>query len=328
MKRRNVFKGGLLSKKKQTTKSKKTTKPSKKPRFTISKAGIKATVWLSVLILVGGVFLWWQFIFTDTEKTFEGMLHQSLKTSSITREISQESGPQSLNQVNRLQFGSDTAVVGETTISQGGASAATVITEEIGTPDLDYVRYTKIDTGPRGADSPLNFDEIIGIWGVSEATPGQPQATGESFSEAVLGVIPFANLSGSERRELVDFALETNVYELDKLGITKETENGRPIYTYPVLLQPEAYVGYLKRVAGAMGLTQLENIDPANFRGVAPIRFTVRVDMLSRQPIDLQFSNQTDREEKLRDFGVIQPVNIPEDPIPAIELQQRIQSLQ
>lgn len=332
MKRRNLFKGGPLARKKQSIKKKKTNKKlkkSNKPGFTITKAGIKATAWLGVLILAGGLGLWWNFIFTDAEKTFEGMLHQSLKTSSVTREISQQAGTQTLEQINRLQFGADTAVVGQTTISQTGASAATVVTEEIGTPELDYVRYVAIETSQRDEDGEqIDFEEVIGVWGVSQATPGQPQAAGESFSEAVLGVIPFANLSGSERRELVEFAIETNVYELDKLGITKETENGRPVYTYPVLLQPEAYVGYLQRVAGAMGLTQLENVNPADFRGVAPIRFTVRVDMLSRQPIDLQFSNQTDREETLRDFGVIQPVKIPEDPIPAIELQQRIQSLQ
>ena len=331
MKRRNIFKGGpLLGKRSKSNKKKTSAKKTKQPRakFTVSKAALKASIIISVLILGGGVVLWWQFIFTDTEKTFEGMLHQTLKTTSVTRDISQEAGTQTLDQVNRLQFGQDTAIVGRTTITQTGANAATVVTEEIGTPELDYVRYTKIETQQRDTEPALNFDEVLGIWGVSEASPGQAQAAGESFSEAVLGVIPFANLPGGERRELVEFALDNNVYELDKLGITKERENGRPVYTYPVILQPEAYVGYLQRVAAAMGITQLENINPADFRGVAPIRFTVRVDMLSRQPIEIQFSNQADRQELLRDFGVIQPVNIPEDPIPAIELQQRIQAAQ
>ena len=331
MKRRNILKGGSLpGKLRKSNKKKSSTKKAKQPRakFAFSNAAIKATVIVAVVVLAGGVVLWWQFIFTDTENTFEGMLHQSLKSSSVTREISQQADAQMLEQVNRLQFGAFTGVVGQTTIDQAGANAATVVTEEIGTPELDYVRYTKIETAQTEDEPELDFSEVIDVWGVSEASPAQTQATGESFSEAVLGVIPFANLSGSERRELVQFALDNNVYELDKLGITEESENGRPVYTYPVSLQPEAYVGYLQQVAGAMGLTQLEDVSPADFRGVEPIRFTVRVDVLSRQPIELQFGDQTERQERLTNFGVIQPVDVPEDPIPAVELQQRIQAVQ
>ncbi len=307
---------------------KKSKKSANQNTFTVSQAAMKATVLVALIILSAGVVLWWQFIFTDAERTFEGMLNKSLNTTSVTRTVSQEAEVQSLEQVNRLQFGADTGVIGQTTITQEGEITAEVVTEEIGTPERDYVRYTLIETSEQDEDGEaIDFSDVVGVWGVSETPAGQPQ-NGESFSEAVLGVIPFASLTASERKELVQFALEAGVYDVDYLGVTRESENGRPIFTYPVMLQPEAYVSYLQQVAGAMGLTQLENVNPADFRGVAPIRFTVKVDILSRQPTELTYGAQNDRQEVLRDYGVLQPITIPDDPIPAIELQQRIQAAQ
>lgn len=326
MKRPGILRKGGARKKQVTTKIKKPRSTAAKPLF--SSAALKAAAISGVVILGVGVVLWWQFVYTDEQLVFEGMLEETLNTRSVTKTVSQETGNQSLQQTNRLQFGANTAVVGRTRIEQTGEAAAKVVTEEVGTPDRDYVRYTTIETTERDNENQeLDFQDVLGVWGVSEAMPGQP-SQGESFGEAMLGVIPFANVPASERQEILALALEGGAYKVDYLGMTSETENGRPVYTYPVLLQPEPYIDYLKAVASASGIDHLDQLNSADFRGVPEIRFTVRVDVISRQPIEFRFAGDTDREEAIENFGIIRPIDIPTAAIPAQELQQRIQSIQ
>lgn len=313
---------GALSRKNRIKKPKK-----QKQSLRISSSGLRATVFITVLILGAGVFLWWQFIFNDAERVFQDMLKNSMRTHSITKVINQDAGAQSLRQVSRLQLGEEPAVVGRTVIEQAGPATARVVTEEIGTPELDYVRYVSITTSELDAnEEEIDFSDVIGEWGVSDEQPAEA-AQGEGFSEAVLGIIPLGNLRQADQRELLNFLQEFDVYEIDHLGVTRSNQDGRPVYSYPISLQPEAYVTYLQQFARAQGLTQLQNINPADFRGVAPIRFTVDVDILSRQPILIEYG-QDQRQERLRDYGRIQEVDIPEEAIPASELQRRIQAIQ
>ncbi|MCA1806705.1 MAG: hypothetical protein LC687_02410, partial [Actinobacteria bacterium] len=234
-----------------------------------------------------------------------------------------------LRQINRLHLGGQAVVSGETTITQSGFTTAQVVTEEIGTPERDYVRYTTVETSERSADgSEFDFSDVVGIWGVSQPQPGQG-VQGEAYSEATLGVLPFANLSPSDQKRLYEFTQETQLYKIDYLGIEKIERNGRSTYSYPVLLQPEPYVAYLKQLAELQGLTQLENVNPAQFRSVDPVRFTLEVDILSRQPVFIEYG-QDDRQEIIRDFGLLQNVDIPKDEetVPANVLQQRLQDVE
>lgn len=312
--------------------SKQATKKDKaknKQPFQVTRQALQAAVVFGVLILGAGVFLWWNVLYTDHQNTFEGVLHETLRTHSVTRVVQQEAGLQSLEQVSRLQFGEQAAVFGETVVRQSGeGTAAEVVTEEIGTPQRDYVRYASIDTQERDSDGEvLDFSDAVGVWGVSDVQEGVPEG-GESFSEAVLGVIPFGKVSSTDRRELVDLALSTNAYDVDYQGVDEYTENGRLVYEYDVTLQPEPYVGYMQKVAEAVGLTQLRDVDPASFRNVQPITFTLRVDVFSRQINEIVFNVQQDRKETVRGYGILSQVDIPTDPISASELQQRIQAVQ
>lgn len=325
MKRQSSKKAPHKASKKAATKD----KTKDRQPFQVTRQAIQAAVVFGVLILGSGIFLWWNVLYTDHQNTFEGVLNETLRTHSVTRVVQQEAGLQSLEQVSRLQFGAQAVVYGETVVRQGGeGTSAEVVTEEIGTPQRDYVRYASIETQERDADGEvLDFSDAVGVWGVSDVQEGAVEG-GESFSEAVLGVIPFGKVSSTDRRELVDLALSTNAYNVDYQGVDEYTENGRLIYEYGVTLQPEPYVGYLKQVAEAVGLTQLRDVDPASFRNVQPISFVLKVDVLSRQINEIIFDVQQDRKETVGGYGVLSRVDIPTDPIPAFELQQRIQAVQ
>lgn len=330
MKRQTTKNKGGMQRKKTLSGKQKTTKPKATSAvFDISTAGLKAAATVGVLVLGVGVFLWWQFIFTDAERVFQDMLRNTLKTQSVTRTVEQEAGPQNLRQVSRLNLGSQAVVSGETTITQAGATSAQVTTEEIGTPQRDYVRYTTIETTERDAEGQeIDFSEVLGVWGASDAPTGQLQE-GEGFSEIVLGILPFVYLNPEAQDDLYEFLQEEEVYDVDYIGVIETEHNGRLAYEYPVNLQPEPYVAYLKQLAERQGLTQLQDVNPADFRGVQPVRFTVTVDVLSRQPVFIQYG-QDQRQEELSDFGLLENVAIPsiENTIPATELQQRLQNIQ
>ena len=112
--------------------------------FVMTRTAMKTAVVAGVIILGMGGYLWWQFIFTDPEYAFRAMLKNSLRTHSVTKVSDQIGDNQSLEQISRLLLGSESAVVSQTTITQtaGSEVVAEVVTEELGTPTQDFVRYT------------------------------------------------------------------------------------------------------------------------------------------------------------------------------------------
>lgn len=278
-----------------------------------------------ILVVVLGVNAWYSAIYTDPRRVFNAMIENSLTTSSVTKQITQGDDSQSLNQTTHLQVGDEHVVRGITFLSQKGLASAEVVTESIGTPTTDYVRYKSIDTDQKGTEgNELDFSEVVGAWGES---PGAGQTTGELYNETTLGVIPFGNVHSSEQREaLMRLVSDMDVYKVEYANVTEVTHNGRPVYEYTVKVLPEDYVTYLKAYASAVGLTHLQNVNPAQYANAEPIEFTVQVDVLSRRLAGIIYSNG--RQEQYISYGGYVPVSKPAQTISVDELQNRIQSVQ
>lgn len=321
--------GTLKSRGKTSKNIKKTDKKVRSP-FVMTKTAMKTAVVAGFIILGMGGYLWWQFIFTDPEYAFRAMLKNSLRTHSVTKVSDQIGDNQSLEQISRLLLGSEPAVVSQTTITQTAESEvmAEVVTEELGTPTQDFVRYVSISTSQVNDDGQeLDFSELLGVWGVTEQQPGQATVQGAAFGEATLGIIPFGLVSSTDQKRLYEFVIENEVYSVDYLGVVKNPDSIRPQYTYPVSIRPEAYVGYLVQFAEAQGLNQLQGVNPADFRNVPAVEFSVTVDVISQRPVEITYAQNT-RSERIQAFGVLQDITMPSNAIPAIELQQRLQSVQ
>lgn len=291
----------------------------------VSNAGIQAAIALGVGVLLLGTILWWQFIFLDEQKVFERMLRQTLRTQSVTKVIAQEDATQSFEQIRRLQLGGNPGVIGQTTIEQKQPTEARVVTEEIGTPTQDFVKYVTIDTPDDEGEQP-DYSDVIGVWGATQAPDGEP-AQGQSFNESIFGILPFGNVSKHDQERLFSLLIEQNVYDVDYLGVTKQSVDGRRVYSYRVALQPQAYVTYVQELAAAQGLTQFQDVNPADFAGVTPIQFEMDIDVYSGNPLFVE-TIQDQRRESFEDFGRIQELQIPEETIPSQELQQRLQEAQ
>lgn len=288
---------------------------------------IRALFIIGLILVVASAYLWWRQVGSNPRVVFETMLENSLKTSSVSRRTTQQSGIQELDQVASAQLGDQKVIRSLTELSQTGSQTATVKTETIGTPTTDFVRYTSIETNQTAADGrSLDFSEVIGVWGrTSQIQPNQ--TTGELYGESVLGIVPFGNVPARQRQEIMNIIKDRKVYETDYSSVQRQTINGRPTYAYEVAVNPENYVVMLQAFARATGLNQLESLQPESFRGAAPLNFRMRVDVLSRQLTDIEYVD-SQRQETYTGYGAQIQYVVPESSISVQELQSRLQAVE
>lgn len=293
---------------------------------TLIRTNRKPITW-ALLLAVAFIALfavWYKNIYSDPRSVFNAMIENSLRTSSVTKRIVQGDESQALDQKVRLQIGEMHLVQGLTELSQTGVASAQVTTESIGTPTSDFVRYRSINTDQKSAaGGELDFSNVIGVWGKTEA---EGETTGELYNESTLGVIPIGNLSAEDRQKLMNLITATDVYKVEYANVKRVSANGRPAYEYTVKVLPVAYVTLLKNYAQMVGLTQLQDIDPARYENSNAIEFTVTVDIMTRRLATTTYQNG--RQENYISYGGTTRVAVPKETIPVEELQQRIQEVQ
>lgn len=281
-----------------------------------------------VVVLVSG-WAWWHYVRSNPERTFQAAVQNNLRTQGVSRYISQKGEGQSLEQNVQLSLGPERTAHGYTTIKQEGFdSSASIKTEAISTPGAEYVRYKQIETSQKNnKGKKLDFSSLIDIWGKS--TFEGAQGTGEVYGESILGVVPTGNLSADDRVALMELISKENVYQFDADKVERTKENGRPVYVYQVTVSPEAYIKTLKQFAKAMGMKQLNDLDPANYRSAQALEFKVRVDVWSQQVVGVIYGDgqSVERVERMSGYGVYRGVDVPENTIPVQELQAKLQEV-
>jgi len=289
------------------------------PKFILTLAGL----------IVAGTFVAWQYHnVTNVDRVFWGMVDQNLTTAAYSRHTTQKSGAQSVDQVIETQTSPRQVVYSQTVFEQTGVDSATAITENIGTPTHDYVRYKSIATSQKGADGqPLDFSKVLGVWGVTD-TPAKGQTVGQQYNQAVLGIIPTGNLTLAQRQELVAQMKQSGAYEYKILETTRTWPFGRPTYTMQVTVKPVAYISVLKTFAGFVGLNHLEDINPQDYASAQQLSFTVSVDGWTHQMTRTDQSQGAKSEAiTSRNLRKEMPA-VPTDAISVDELQSRLQAVQ
>ncbi len=283
-------------------------------------------LWLVIILGFIGVGLtyFYRHTYSDPRRVFNAMLENSLRTSSVTKQVKQNTEGQTLDQKVRLQLGGRHIAQGMTALTQTGAASANVTTESLGTPTSDFVRYRSIETDQKNeAGETLDFSQILGVWGRTE---NAETTSGELYNELVLGVIPIGNLSANDRKKLLQEMIELDVYKVEYENVQRGTVNGRPAYNYSVKVLPEAYVTLLKSYAIKVGLTHLENINPQNYANAESIEFTVSIDVLTRRLASIEYGSG--RQESYTAYGTEADVSLPTDTVSIEELQSRLQNIQ
>lgn len=302
----------------------KDTKGQSKKRSTQRGAAMmgKILTVIGILIFVGAGYAWWTYLRNDPQNTFEAMLRNTLRTSSVTRSVNQNGNGRKVEQLTRAQNGPQNVANGVTTVKQGIQDATVVVTDSIGTPTVDYVKYSSITTTQKSQKGKaLTFDKVVNVWSKNDA---QDNALGELYQDTTLGnLFMLSNLPADKRKLLLDFVTEKNVYDVKYNEVTKSSENGRPKYTYKVTIHPVTYISYMKEFAQSIGLTQLDKIDPSSYQSASPIAFSVKVDVIS-QRLESVTNTAGGSEQNYGGYGIMQKINLPTQTIPVEELQQRL----
>lgn len=290
-------------------------------------ATVQGIVILSVVILVAAFGLWQYHSVTNKDKIFWGAVNNSLQTSSYAKHSTTKSGGQSADQVTDVYLSPKQGVYSRTHYAQTGVDEAEATTENIGTPYADYVRYTNITTSQKSTSGkPFDFSKIVNVWGGS--APDKTATNGQLFGQSMLAAIPNANLTASQRRELIKLLQDKKVYSYTATKTSHEGTLSRPSYTYVVTLTPSAYVEALKQFGEYVGITQLKDLNPADYKKATKSQFTITVDAWSHEITSIVEPGSS-KSETISGYNVHK--SLPETPTNAIsidELQSRLQSVE
>lgn len=274
---------------------------------------------------------WWTKVHQSPYNVYWGMLENNLSIAGVTKRITQDSQGTQLDQTLTSTFGVQHTVHAVTTLK---SAKSTVKTETISTPAKDSVRYTTITTEQKTKlGKPLDFSPILGKWAANDVENSNDlRATAGLFVQTSLGILggnllPQANLQPKDRNDLLKRLHNEVIFDTSYTDIKKTRQNGRPIYTYSVNIQPVAYVGFEKAFAKYLGLKSLDNVDPNKYQGEAAIKVSVSVDAWSHQLVAVDFPSQK-HHETYTAYGVAAPVNIPTATITGSELQSLLGKIQ
>lgn len=283
---------------------------------------IKFIVIIAALLLIGTFSAWQYHNSTNVDRVFWGMVDDSLQTSSYSRHTQQKSGAQSVDQIFETATSPQHKLFSETVFTQTGADSAVAVTENIGTPSTDYVRYTSIETAQN-----LDFSSVLNVWGITEPqVPGQ--TSGQLYNQAVLGIIPVGNLDSAQRRIITDIMKESNAYSYTLVETNKSLLFGRPTYTMQVTVNPVGYITALKQFASFVGLNHLEEVNPDEYAQAQKISFTVSIDGWTHQMVATSQGGGSKTEQITgRNIRKTLPA-APDQTIPVDDLQSKLQSIQ
>ncbi len=283
-----------------------------------------------VIALGIGSWAYWRYMVTNPSRVFDNMLHTVLTSPSVTKKITQTQGEQKLDQTIQLTTEPAAQTHGLNILEQ--SSDTVVTTESVGQLDADYVRYNSIQTKQKNAEGKaFDFSKVIGLWGkvtTDKTTGSAPQL----YNQSVLGVVPTAHLNPEQRKALIEQIKKDEVYKVDYDKAKRQKVNGRPVYTYPVTLDPVTYIKMLKTFSSQLGMHELDDVKVEDYSGTQPLKFTFTIDIISGQLTKIIYINETDPEnpnrvEDYSAYGARVVVPAPQSTLQLDALQERLQQI-
>jgi len=283
---------------------------------------------LGLLFAVVAGVLWCYRLSNNPERAFWGMINQSLATSGVTINATQNNNGTTARESVQYSFGAPNISRTLTHLSQTGT---TVTNESVGVPTGDYTRYTSIATVQKSASGKkLNFTSVLGVWATGGNDPSArllPQAAlGTGLPLGGLAV-PIGNLNPALRTKFVQQLHGDNLYQISFDKVKKATVKGRLQYGYDVTMQPVAYANMMKRFAKNVGLHTFDSIDPAAFANQPAFSIHLTVDVRSHHLVQAQTTGATVTQTYTA-YDVPVGIIVPSKTVPLTELQKRLTTLQ
>lgn len=279
---------------------------------------------LALIIFIGSAGMWITSIYNAPARVFNGMLSNNLSTESVTRVSNTSNNGVPVEKYEQISFVPQAAARTVINIDQrtsGGDSK--VMTETVGTQAADFSRYLVIETSQKNDQGKaLDYSSVKNLWGKGDSTSGPPQY----YQQAVLGLVPFANLNDDDRQKVLKAITEKKAYTVDYSKVAPKKVGKYAALVFPVKVDTAGYIEVLKVLGKSIGLGDLADLDPAAYKDAPPIELSLVVDKASRQLIELDYVG-SDQKETYTSYGLSAPVVQPTKTISVDELQQKVQSI-
>ncbi len=250
-------------------------------------------------------------------KVFHSAMRTLLTTEGITCTVKDDKEGIKTDQVVSLDLERQHHATSLTTIRQEGTE---VTTEALYFPDKEYVKYTTLKI-----KGDKDTSQLLNRWGE------QPiENTNASFyGKTALGgcIVPIAGLSDQEADKLMEGMKKASVFKTDFMKATTSDTSGQDIRAFAVTIKPEPYISYMKQVAKASNLKDLESINKDAFaenQTDASLVFFIDAKNLQLKTIHHQASSRT---INFTDYGKAPEVIQPETAVPAEELRRQLREL-
>ena len=277
----------------------------------------------TAIVVLTGMFLWWQVVWQNPAHVFADMLAANLATTSVTKLVSAGDGKQTIDETIRQQMGSTNAVDWLVNATQ---SSSQVTTDRIGMPSTGYLRYTSIKAA---GSKPDDFASVLNVWSRNDGS--SDTGLGQLFSATVLDVSnaplpPIGNIPAEQREIILQFDKDTAVFTPNYATVKSKTVAGHRVYEYAVTVRLAAYIRMMQAFAHDLGLKDLDQIDPNQYTGLSPVVVTLDVDTMSHQLVRALDAG-SGFSQTYTDWGLLTDITVPHHAISTTELQQRLQAL-
>jgi hypothetical protein len=273
-----------------------------------------------VILLAIGFGLWFNSIYLNPTNIFWDSLSNDLSTAGFTKEINNSTSQTSVKQTVQIVFCGNSYAHSITTLTQSGT---TVVTEEINSPDSEYVRYLNISTANNGAK---NYKPVLNLWGYQKSTKASGAQSTRTFYQTIFGIIPFGNLTPEQRNNLMSIAKKEKVYTVNTKDVTHETVAGKKVDTLKVNVNLQGYIKLMKTFAGYVGFKGLDGIDPSQYSSQKPVAVKISIEPVSRNLVQIDNGTATGKSQ-YSGFGADPMISLPKEKISLTELEKKVQAI-
>jgi hypothetical protein len=267
--------------------------------------------------LIVGLELWYIKIYSNPERVFWNMIDNNLSTEGFTRETKQPVCVPNADSTNIIQtsFTPTFNVRCITHIEQGNIKLKI---ETIGDVTADYERYVKVETeGDKTSED--KYSKIYDMWLKNN---GNEKATANLYSQLLNSPVLFANLKYQQKKELSESLRK--VYIVDYKNVVKERSGLKQEYVFSAQIPLKNFTAAEKIYAKKLNLPIADQINPESYSDESRVSVKLRVDVISRHLMDIEFQNI---KEKYSGYGISKNINIPNKTVSITELQNAFQSI-
>jgi hypothetical protein len=277
-------------------------------------------IFAAIVLVAGGVF-WYRQLYSNPERVFWGMVGNNLSTPSITKEISQKGVSASNTEQTQLAFSPSPVVRDLKDVSTQNANLTSRIKiESIGTPTDTYQHYVLIRQTNASGQSQHDYSKVYSLW---LKNSGKPARENQLFNNVIYSALLFGNMPATQRSSMIEYI--KSAYRVDFNSVSKDSVDGRKIYTYNVKLNLRNYAKAINYYAKTLGLPEAAQVKESNYKTTDEVALKFSVDVLSRQARTVQYAANGSTEKYIT-YGIVPGFKLPEETVSYDTLQNAVQA--